>query len=196
MTQKINGAAYPGIWVEKQVTFVKLTFDADISAMAAAHLTLLGTTQVCSAGTVADSTFGVVESAIVQTLKVLQQKSTVLGISKYDAASKSVDVMLGWAEGWFSDANGLIQGLTPVTNAQAMVTTAGAAGAGYAALGTIVAVDTAYSFSMSFSAFNGTMGPATFANNSLDLLADGATPGSAATPMGAPGYYPSELAAT
>lgn len=195
MTTKINGAAYPGIWVEKQVTFVKLTFSADISAIAAAHLTLLGTTTAASAGTVADSTFGVVESAVVQSLKVLQQKSTVLGISKYDVATHSVDVMLGWAEGWFSDVNGVIATAVPVANAQAMVTTAGAPGAGFAAVGTIVSVDSSFTFDMKFAAFDGVMPVATFGNGDLDALADGATPGSAALPMGAPGYYPSELAA-
>ena len=46
MTQKVNGAAYSGIWVEKQVTFVKLTFNIDISAVAAANLFVLGTATI------------------------------------------------------------------------------------------------------------------------------------------------------
>jgi hypothetical protein len=267
MTQKVNGAAYPGVWVEKQVTFVKLTFNTDISALAAANLLVLGTATPAGAGTVADSTFAVVESAIVQALKTLELKSTFLCISTYGTLSyasaagatssgtlvtvgsvtgivvgqtvtvtagvgafaagttvlsinspttftvsatpttplsggasvvtgsgASVDVMLGFAEGWFSDANGIIATAQPIINAQAIVTTAGAAPTNV--VGALVSVSpTAITFSMEFVAFNGTMPVATFANGALDLVADGATPGSAATPMGASGYYPSELAA-
>jgi hypothetical protein len=36
MTQKINGAAYAGVWVEKQVSFVKMTFSAPLTAIPAA----------------------------------------------------------------------------------------------------------------------------------------------------------------
>ena len=199
MTQKVHSAAYPGVWVERKVAFVKITFDADIANMAAAHLKLLGTTQVCSVGTVGDSTFGVVESAMVQALKILETKATVLAISEYNATAFSVDVMLGNAEGWFSDTNGAIVGsdgvtplgLIPVLNAQAVVKTEGAAGAGFAALGTIVAVDTAYSFSMEYVYMDGNMAPATFANGAL-VSGPGASSG--AFPMnsstGTDGFYP------
>jgi hypothetical protein len=199
MTQKIHGAAYPGVWVERKVAFVKLTFDADIANMAAAHLSLLGTTQVCSAGTVGSSVFGVVESALVQALKALETKSTVLAISEYDATHFSVDVMLGNAEGWFSDTNGAIVGsdgvtlLGPITvlNAQAVVKTEGAAGAGFAALGTVVAVDTAYAFSMEYVYMDGNMPLGTFANGAL---MDGPGASSGAFPMnsstGTRGFYP------
>lgn len=193
MTQKVNGAAYPGIWVEKQVTFVKLTFNKDISALAAGDLVVLGTATPAGVGTVADSTFAVVESAMVQALKTLETKSTVLGISKYDATSFSVDVMLGFAEGWFSDNVGVIATALPVTNAQAIVTTAGAAPTNV--LGATVGVtDTAVTFGMKFSAWDGTMPDATAANGAIDI-GPGATSGATPTnsPTGTPGYYPVSL---
>lgn len=193
MTQKVNGAAYQGIWVEKQVTFIKLTFSTDISALVAANLFVLGTTTPAGAGTIADSSFGVVESALVQALKTLETKATVLGISKYNVGTTSVDVMLGYAEGWFSDVNGIIATALPITNAQAVVTTAGAAPTNV--VGALVSVGpAAVTFSMEFVAFNGTMPVATFANGDLDL-GPGATSGATPTnsPTGTPGYYPSEL---
>jgi len=194
MTQKVNGAAYPGIWVEKQVAFVKLTFSKDISALAAADLLVLGTATPAGAGTVADSTFAVVESALVQALKTLETKSTVLGVSKYDVASTSVDVMLGFAEGWFSDNVGVIAAGLPVTNAQAVVTTAGAAPTNVA--GALVSVGpAAVTFGIEFVAFAGTMPVATAANGDL-AVGPGATSGATPTnsPTGTPGYYPVLLA--
>ncbi len=194
MTQKINGAAYPGIWVEKQVTFVKLTFSSDISALVAGDLFVLGTTTPAGAGTIADSTFAVVESALVQALKTLETKATVLGISKYNVGTTSVDVMLGVSEGWFSDNVGIIATALPVTNAQAIVTTAGAAPT--AVLGALVSVDpAAVTFDMEFVAFAGTMPVATAANGDL-AVGPGATSGATPTnsPTGTPGYYPVLLA--
>ena len=85
MTQKVNGAAYPGVWVEKQVTFVKLTFSNNISSIPAANLFELGTTIPVSAGTVADSSFGVVESILVQAIKTLETTATVLAISQHNS---------------------------------------------------------------------------------------------------------------
>jgi hypothetical protein len=270
MTTKVNGSAYPGIWVEKQVTFVKLTFSKDISALGASDLFVLGTTTAAGAGTVADSSFGVVESALVQALKTLETKSTVLGISKYlqttptvvvtmaagagstttitvtsttglvagqtvavtagtgsflpgtkvtavlsgtqftvnlaptvalsgatvtgsTFAGGQVDVMLGYAEGWFSDIAGVVATGLPVINAEAYVFAPGAAPTNVA--GALVTVgDTAVTFGMEFVAFNGSMPVATFANGDLDL-GPGATSGATPTnsPTGTPGYYPSEL---
>lgn len=206
MTQKVNGAAYPGIWVEKQVTFIKLTFNVDISALPAADLVELGTTTPVSAGTVADSSFAVVESALVQAIKTLETKATVLGISKYNVGTTSVDVMLGYAEGWFATAAGLIVGTDgvtalpalPVLNAQAVITVAGAGTPAYPdTVGTLVGViGTAVTFTMEFVAFNGTMPVATFANGDLDL-GPGASSGAVPTnsPTGTPGYYPTLLTA-
>jgi hypothetical protein len=190
MTQKINGAAYRGIWVEKQVTFVKVTFNVDITALPAADLVVLGTATPAGAGTVADSSFAVVESALVQALKGLETRATVLGISKLNGGTV-VDVMLGYAEGWFSDVAGLITAApVPVVGAQAVVTTAGAAPTNVLGA-TVGVIDTAVTYSLSFAAWDGTMPTATFANGDLDL-GPGATSGATPTnsPTGTPGYYP------
>jgi hypothetical protein len=269
MTQKINGSAYPGVWVEKQVTFAKLVFSKDISALLTADLFVLGTTTAAGANTVADSSFAVVESALVQSLKTLETKSTVLGISKYKQitptvvvtmtsgssvgttitvtsttslvagqtvavtagtgsfvpgtkvlsvtdsthfvvsiaptvalsgatvtgstfAGGQVDVMLGYAEGWFSDIAGVIASTQTIINAEATVFVAGSSPTNV--LGALVSVGAAaVTFTTEFVAFDGSMPVATFANGDLDLVADGATPGSAAAPMGASGYYPNLL---
>lgn len=193
MTVKVNGAAYPGVWVERKVAFVKITFSKDISALAAADLLVLGTSTPAGAGTVADSTFGVVESAMVQALKTLETKATVLAVSTYDATAFSVDVMLGNAEGWFSDAAGLIASGLPVTNAQAVVTTAGAAPTDV--LGALVSVaGAAVTFNLEFATFDGNMTVGTAANGAL-VLGPGATPGSnpVNSPTGLPGYYPAPV---
>jgi hypothetical protein len=190
MTQKVHGAAYPGIWVEKKVAFVKLTFSQDISDLPANRLHVLGTATAAGAGTEADSTFAIVESAIVQALKTLQTKSTVLGISKYDVASTSVDVMLGFAEGWFSNNVGIIATGLPIINAQAVVTVAGAAPTD--TVGELVGVDDGeVTFGIKFVAFAGTMPTATAANGDL-AIGPGATSGADPTnsPTGTPGYYP------
>jgi hypothetical protein len=195
MTTKVHGAAYAGIWVEKQVTFVKLTFNKDIRALAAADLVVLGTATPAGAGTVADSSFAVVESVIVSALKTLATRSTLLAISE-TTNGLTYDVMLGHAAGWFSDAAGLITAVAvPVLGAQAVVTTAGAAPTDV--LGATVGVtDVAVTVSMSFSHMDGTMPAATLANGGL-TFGPGATPGNQPspgnTPTGAPGYYPTGL---
>lgn len=191
MTTKVNGAAYPGVWVERKVAFVKLTFSKDIKALAAADLTVLGAATPAGAGTVADSAFGVVESAMVQALKSLETRATVLAISEYDAAGFAVDVMLGNAEGWFAPlTNGVIATAIPVAGAQAVVTTAGAAPT--STVGALVSVvDGAVTFDMNFVYMNGTMADATGANGAL---VDGPGSTSGAYPMNSPtgtrGFYP------
>lgn len=193
MTQKVNGAAYAGVWVERKVAFVKISFSKDIAALAAADLRVLGTTTAAGAGTVADSTFGIVESAVVQALKTLETKATVLAVSRYDATAFSIDVMLGNAEGWFSDAAGLIASALPVSNAQAVVTTAGAAPTDV--VGALVSVDAAaVTFDIEFATFDGQMTVGTLANGAL-ALGPGATSGATPvnSPTGTPGYYPSGI---
>lgn len=193
MTQKVNGAAYPGVWVERKVAFVKMVFSQDIATIDAADLLVLGTATPAGAGTVADSTFAVVESAVVQALKTLETKATVLAVSKYDAATFSIDVMLGNSEGWFSDAAGLIASGLPVLNAQAVVTTAGAAPT--ATAGALVSVAAgAVTFTLEFAAFNGTLPVGTLANGTL-AMGPGATSGATPTnsPTGTPGYYPAPI---
>jgi hypothetical protein len=182
MTQKVHGAAYAGIWVEKQVTFVKLTFNKNIKALTDADLHVLGSPAVpAGAGTIANSEFGVVESVMVSALKTLATRSTILAIST-SASGLTYDVMLGHAASWFSagDAAGLPDAVTglitptpiPVVGAQAVVTTAGAAPT------------------------DGLMSAATSANGGL-TFGPGSTPGNIPspgnTPTGAPGWYPTNL---
>jgi hypothetical protein len=191
MTQKVNGAAYRGVWVERQVTFIKLTFSTDITAVAAADLTVLGTATPVGATTVADSSFAVVESALVQALKTASTKATILGISKFDVGTLSVDVMLGHAEGWFSDAAGVIATALPVLGAQAVVTTVATA-APLNALGDLVSVAPgAITVDVAFAAFNGTMAAATAAAGDL-VTGPGATSGATPpnSPTGTAGFYP------
>lgn len=193
MTTKVNGAAYPGVWVERKVAFVKITFSKDVSALEAADLVVLGSATPAGAGTVADSTFGVVESAVVQALKTVETKATLLAVSKYNATDFSVDVMLGNSEGWFSDAAGLIANALPVVGAQAVVTTAGAAPTD--AAGALVGVAAgAVTFKVEFATMDGTMTVGTAANGALALgpgATSGATPTNSAT--GTAGYYPAPI---
>lgn len=193
MTTKVNGAAYPGVWFERKVSFVKLTFSKDISALAASDLTVLGTSTAVGANTVASSVFGVVESAVVQALKTLETKATLLAVSTYSDADNTIDVILGTSEGWFSNANGVIATGLPVSNAQAVVTVAGSAPTNV--VGALVSVKpSAVTFSMSFCTFNGTMPAGTAANGAL-ALGPGATPGSDPmnSPTGTAGYYPAPI---
>lgn len=194
MTVKVNGAAYPGVWVERKVSFVKLTFNKDISTLLTADLKVLGTTTASGAGTEADSTFGVVESAIVQALKTLETRATVLAVSTYDAATFSVDVMLGNSEGWFAPlTDGVIATALPVVGGQAVVTTAGAAPTNV--VGALVSVAAgAVTFSMRFAAFDGTMPNGTGANGTL-VSGPGATSGAEPTnsPTGTAGWYPATI---
>jgi hypothetical protein len=204
MTQKVHGAAYAGIWVEKQVTFVKLTFNKDIRALAAADLVVLGTATPAGAGTVADSSFAVVESAMVSALKTLATRSTILAIST-TTNGLTYDVMLGHAASWFSagDAAGLPDAVTglitpvpvPVVGAQAKVTTAGAAPTNVLGA-TVGVVDGAVTVSFSFAHMDGTMPAATSANGGL-VFGPGSTSGATPTnsPTGVPGWYPVNLPA-
>lgn len=190
MTTKINGAAYPGVWVERKVAFVKITFNQDLLALDENDTYLLGTTTAPSATTVAASVFGVVESAVVQALKVLETKATVLAVSSYDATNFSIDVMLGNAEGWFSDANGVIATTLPVTNAQAIVTTGGVTPT--TTVGDLLTVrPSAVTFDLEFAKFDGNMTIGTLANGAL-AIGPGATSGATPTnsPTGTAGYYP------
>jgi len=164
--------AYPGIWVEKEVVFVKLTFGTDIS---------LNTDY---------SLFGVVESVLVQALNAVAQTATILGVSQYDVGTTSIDVMLGYASGWFSDTNGLI--LTQPTNIWPLTVTGQAINTTVnppVAAANVTTTVTAY-----FAYFNGTMPVASSSNGQLET-GPGASPGSYPTnsPVGTPGYYPLEL---
>lgn len=193
MTVKVHGAAQPGVWVERKVAFVKVTFSKDVAALAEADLYHVETGAAAGAGTIADSSFGVVESAIVQALKTLETKAVVLGVSRYNAATRTVDVVLGASEGWFSDANGLIATALPVVGARATVTTAGSAPTDVVGA-TVGVFDTAVTIDLEFATLDGTLPVGTAANGAL-ALGPGATSG--AYPMnsatGTPGYHPAPI---
>jgi hypothetical protein len=146
MTTKVNGAAYKGVWVERKMAFVKLTFNVDITDLAVANL---GPEAGADAATRANAAFGVVESALVQALKKLETKATILGVSKFDVATKSVDVMLGNSEGWFSDAAGSIA-VAAACNGNAAITVTGA---GAPAVGGLVTT-TGVTVAMDYAAFS------------------------------------------
>ena len=195
MVAKVNGAAYPGVWVERNVSFVKITFSKDIRALAAADLVVLGTTTPVGTSTVADASFGVVESVLVKALKVLETKATILGIST-SAAGLVYDVMLGHAEGWFAPlTDGIILAAgQAVTGAQAKVTTA-ATVAPLNAIGDIVGVtDAAVTYGVQFAKFEA-LPVATGAVNGGLTLGVGSTSGAvpAGSPTGTPGYYPTTI---
>ena len=190
MTQKVNGAAYPGVWVERKVAFVKLSFTKDIRALAAGDLVVLGTATPAGAGTVADSSFAVVESVMVQALKTLETKSTVLGISP-STTGLVYDVMLGNAEGWFAPlTDGIILAAgQAITGAQAKVTVAGVAPTNV--LGATVGVtDIAVTYELRFAQF-ATLPNGTGANGTIVSgpgSTSGATPPNSST--GTAGWYP------
>lgn len=193
MVSKVNGAAYPGVWVERNTSFVKITFSKDIRALPASDLVVLGTATPVGASTVANSGFGIVESALVKALKALEVKATILGISSSDDGL-NYDVMLGHAEGWFAPlTDGIIATGQSVTSAQAKVTVA-ATVAPFNSIGDIVGVTpSAVTYSVRFAKFNA-LPNGTGANGAITLgvgSTSGATPGGSAT--GTPGWYPTTI---
>lgn len=170
MTVKVNGTAQQGLWFERKAAFIKVVFNKDISALAAADLRLLGTNSAVPVGTVGSSVFSVVESAVVKAIKQVETKATVLGVSAYDSTGFSVDLVVGFAEGWFSDNAGVISSANAVTGAQAVTAT-----------GSLVTVaDGAVTYDLKFGAFDGTLPVGTAANGTV-FTGPGATSG--ATPV-------------
>lgn len=202
MTERVNSAVYPGIWVERQVAFVKITFDQDISAITDADLSVYPGGGAVAAGTLADSTFGVLESCIAYAVRNLETRATILGISTYNADDFCVDVMLGYAESWFANTNnGIIidppaSPVIQLAGAKAIVTTAGTAGAGETVVpvGSVVSVDSGsypgITYTVEYVAFDGTM-PIPTPPGQL-VLGPGGTSGATPpnSPTGTPGYYP------
>lgn len=205
MVQKVNGAAYPGIWVERRVAFIKATFSARIDQIPAASLRLAGTSTVVTNGT-ADSTFAIVESAVVQALKTIGLKATILGVSSIGTTGTTVDVLVGTSEGFFAatgSTTGAIvgaDGATPlvaqdIAGAKAVMN---AGATGNALPGTIVEVASGYAtFSLTFGYLDGALPVATVANGAL-VNGPGASSGSWAvggtfggSSTGVPGAYPS-----
>jgi len=195
MVSKVNGAAYPGVWVERNVAFVKITFSKDIRALAATDLLVLGTTVPAAVGTVADSSFGVVESVLVKALKALEVKATILGIG-HSETGLAYDVMLGHAEGWFAAlTDGVILApLQPVLGAQARVTTAATGGLLNTQIGDIVTVtDAAVTYTVQFAKFNAL--PAGTGANGAISNGPGSTSGAVppGSQTGTAGWYPTTI---
>jgi hypothetical protein len=178
MVTKVNGAAYPGVWMEKDTAFVRVTFGEQMNAVVTADLLKLDGTAVTGTVT-ANSTFGVVESAIVQALKWLEQRATIIAVSSYDISSFSFDVMLGSAQGLFSTTAGLIADDVALTGTvQAKVVTATGANV---AVGDIVQLNLSNmggtaSFDVQFLAFTGGLPVATGASGTL-ATGPGSVPG-------------------
>ena len=99
MVQKVNGGIEKGVWVERDVTFVGLTFNVDIT----------------------DSAFGIPNSCLDNAIqKLVERKATVLAVSELYNTGTQVDVMLGHAQGWYSAADdGVIATGLDVTGVQA-----------------------------------------------------------------------------
>jgi len=208
MTERVNGATYPGIWVERNTAFVKAVFSLNIKAITAANLSILppfpsdNPTGAVAAGTIADSTFGVNEGAISAAIRELETRATVLGVSTYDATAFSIDLLLGHAEGWFAPLNnGVIisppaSPIIQLKGAKAVVTTAGTPGAGTTVVpvGGIVTVDfgsyPGITYTVTYVPFDGRMPLAAVAPGQL-VLGPGGTSGAtpAGSPTGTPGYY-------
>lgn len=91
MTIKVNGGVKAGMFFERKVAFVTITFGADIAV----------------AGT--NSGFGYPDTVLDNAVqKLVQQKAVVLGVSELYAGNTKVDLILGTSQGWTSDNAGEI----------------------------------------------------------------------------------------
>lgn len=98
MTIKVNGGVQAGMFFERKVAFVTVTFGAAINA----------------AGT--DSSFGKPDTLLDNVVqKLVQQKAVVLGVSELYATGTKVDLILGTSQGWTSDSAGEILDLAALT---------------------------------------------------------------------------------
>lgn len=102
MAKKIHGGVKPGVFVERDVTFVTITFSTNVTT----------------------SAFGIPGSCVDKAVGILlQQKATVLGVSQLYSTGTKLDVMLGNASGWTSDSSGVIFNDVNVTGVLADLTT-------------------------------------------------------------------------
>lgn len=194
MVAKVNGAAQTGAWFEKNTAIIKVTFSSTVAALTASTggLVLEGTATAVTGGGTADSSFGIVESAVVQALKVIATKATILAVSPLNGGT-TMDVLVGHAEGWISPLNdGFLGNTVAAQPAQgysiAPAKARMAATAGNVVAGQIVDVSATATatFGLRFAKLDGTAAVAVAA----DLNAGpGLAPGSAALPMGGTGFY-------
>lgn len=102
MTKKVHGGVKAGMWFERDVSFVTLTFSADVT----------------------DSAFGIPGSCVDNAVaELVQRKATVLGVSGLYENGTKVDVILGHAQGWTSGSNGVIASGVDVSGVQADLST-------------------------------------------------------------------------
>ena len=102
MTKKVHGGVKKGTWFERDVSFVTLTFSADVTT----------------------SAFGIPGSCLDNAVAVLaQRKATVLGVRDLYSSGTKVDVILGHAQGWTSDNVGVIVSGVAVDGVAADLTT-------------------------------------------------------------------------
>ena len=137
---KVNGAAYPGVWVERKVSFVTVTFAATVAA------------------TAAYSGFNIVDSCVVKALQHVAQRGTILGVSQLSASGLTFQVMLGFAEGFFSDNVGSISTANAVTGKAYDITVPTAP---------VAVSDLTTTFNVSFAYWDGSLPAATLANGAL-----------------------------
>ena len=166
MTVKVHGAAYPGMWVERNTAFIKITFSTAVNA------------------TLTYSAFGVVESAVVQALKTVALKATILGVTDLDSTGTMLTVFVGHAEGWFAPlTDGVIATAVPVTGAAENRTVPTAP---------VPAVYTG-TYNVNYAKWDGNMplGTGGIGGNGAIANGPGATSGAypATSPTGTPGYY-------
>lgn len=97
MTIKVNGGVKAGMFFERKVSFVTVTFASAINAAGA------------------DSSFDKPDTALdLVVQKLVQQKAVVLGVSDLYAAGTKVDLILGTSSGWVGDADGDLFSVTVV----------------------------------------------------------------------------------
>ena len=98
MTVKVNGGVKAGMFFEKKVAFVTITFGAAINA----------------AGS--DSSFGYPDTVLDNVVqKLVQNKAVVLGVSGLYSSGTKVDLILGTSQAWTSNASGQIMSAVAVT---------------------------------------------------------------------------------
>lgn len=82
--KKVNGGIQKGVWFERDVTFVTLTFSVDVST----------------------SAFGIPNSCVDNAVqKLAERRATVLAVSELYSGGTKIDLILGHASGWASAAN-------------------------------------------------------------------------------------------
>jgi hypothetical protein len=105
MTIKVNGGIKSGFWAERKVDFVTLTFGTNI-------------VDPEGDGTLS-SAFDYPDTALdVAVQKLVQNKAVLLAVGDVYATGTKVDLIVGHAQGWSSDEDGVIASAVPVVGKQ------------------------------------------------------------------------------